>query len=208
MSIISNPPSKPYPHDLCAHNTAQQPAKSFPFTLTIPPRTDLWRKPPSTFSATQPTFYTPLPLSALASATVKIALTPELLYDQAGIVLLWPQRPERWIKAGVEFVGGALKKSVVATGVGGWSDWSVAGSAESGKPVAVSMEREPELGSALVVRCQGEVLRECQWVFEEASEEEVWVGFYGARPADVEESLQVSVVGWEVVVWCGGCKVA
>jgi regulation of enolase protein 1 (concanavalin A-like superfamily) len=119
MSIISNPPSKPYPHDLYAHNTAQQPVKSFPFTLTIPPRTDLWRKPPSTFSATQPTFYTPLPLSALASATVKIALTPELLYDQAGIVLLWPQRPERWIKAGVEFVGGALKQSVVATGTYG-----------------------------------------------------------------------------------------
>lgn len=96
---------------------------------------------------------------------------------------------------------GELKRSVVVTGVGGWSDWSVSGAVEFGEEVEVRIRREGGMGSALVVSCFGDVVREVQWVFagEEGEAEEVWVGFYGARPAEVGESLQVRVHSWEVV---------
>ncbi|KAI5794042.1 hypothetical protein FPQ18DRAFT_329521 [Pyronema domesticum] len=194
-------------HSLSAYNTQQSPPHSFPFDLKIPSGTDLWRKPPAVFSANQPTFYTSLKLSSFASATVKLSLNPEIIYDQAGIVLLWPGRKERWIKAGVEFVDNKLKKSVVATGVNGWSDWSVAGESD-GKNVVITMEREKDKGSALNVSCDGEVMRECQWVFEDRgrleNDEKVWVGFYGARPDPqkiAKGDLVVQVTGWEVKVF-------
>ncbi|KAI5819218.1 hypothetical protein BZA77DRAFT_166348 [Pyronema omphalodes] len=201
------PEIKTLNHSLNAHNTDQPPPLSFPFVLQIPAGTDLWRKPPAVFSANQPTFYTSLKLSSFASATVKLLLNPEIIYDQAGIVLLWPGRNERWIKAGVEFVDDKLKKSVVATGVNGWSDWSVAGTS-NGKNVVITMEREKDKGTALHVSCDGDVIRECQWVFEDRgrleNDEEVWVGFYGARPdpEDIADGdLEAQVISWEVKVF-------
>lgn len=199
--------TKPLKLHLKAHNTKQRPPASYPFTFEIAPRTDLWRKPPITFSDTQPTFYTSLRLQDFASASLNFTIAPEILYDQAGIAVLFPGREERWVKAGLEYEPdlGGLKKSVVAARE--WSDWNVVGS-EDGKNVNVVVERIIEKGKkgpSLVVRIQGEIIREVTWVFAQDKQtdgvDEVWVGIYGARPADVEESLKVQIKSFSVNVW-------
>ncbi|TFK26635.1 hypothetical protein FA15DRAFT_667106 [Coprinopsis marcescibilis] len=186
--------------DLKPLNTTQKPPSSFPFTFRIPPRTDLWRKPPSTFSASQPTFYTPIILKSLKSATVKIKKIPYVhLYDQAGIALLWPNHPELWIKAGVEFYEEELRRSTVAPGLGGWSDWSVAAAVEDNKGIIVSAEREKDNGSALIIKVDGIIIREIQGVFvPETQNDTIYLGVYGARPADVEGTLDVEIAEFKV----------
>lgn len=114
------------------------------FTLTAPPNTDLWRKPPSRDTATAPIIYTALrrPFNV---AEVTISAEWEMEWDQGGLVIFagsppglsdtgvtngrthGRRRPSpsdttnslRWVKAGLEFTGGALSAStVVANGSG------------------------------------------------------------------------------------------
>ncbi|KAF8655830.1 hypothetical protein AX16_002914 [Volvariella volvacea WC 439] len=188
-------------------NTSQTIPSGFPFSFQIPPSTDLWRKPPSTISDTQPTFYTALYLSELASASVVVSIKPEILYDQVGLVLLFPSRPDRWIKAGVEYEPdfGGLKKSCVVTRE--WSDWGIS-DINTGKNVRISVERErlkdgSGKGPSLLVKVNGEVVREITWVFSQEDEgvREVWVGFYGARPAKVDHELTAVVEEFGVEAW-------
>ncbi|EAU92576.1 hypothetical protein CC1G_06587 [Coprinopsis cinerea okayama7 len=188
------------PPDLNPLNTTQAPPSTFPFTFRIPPRTDLWRKPPSTFSANQPTFYTPITLKSLRSATVKIKEMPySQLYDQAGVVFIWAKRPDVWIKFGVEFYEEQLRRSTVAPGLGGWSDWSVGAPVEDNKDIVVHAEREKDEGSALIVKVDGIIIREIQGFFVPENENEtIWVGVYGARPAEVEEDLDVEIEEFKV----------
>ncbi|EAU92575.1 hypothetical protein CC1G_06586 [Coprinopsis cinerea okayama7 len=183
--------------NLKALNTTQSPPTSFPFTFQIPPHTDLYRKPALT-SASQPTFYTPITLKNLRSATVKIKkIQYAHLYDQAGIVILWANRPEIWIKAGVEYFEGKLKRSSVAPGVGGWSDWNIAEPVKDGEGIVVEAKRDRPQGTALVLTVNGQMVRKISGVFED-EEEPVWVGIYGARPADVHGVLEVEVEAFEI----------
>lgn len=200
-------PTEQIPAVFKAHNTEhvlptdEHGLAKFPIHLTVLPLTDLWRKPLSTFSENQPTYYVPIPLKRLLRAAVTLQFKPVHLYDQAGIAILWPNHKDRWIKAGIEYVDEQLKKSVVAPGVGGWSDWSVSGSVELKKDVEIAVRREGGAGSALLLEIDGVIVRELHWVFEgEEVDEEVWVGMYGARPADVEELLVVQVKKWELEV--------
>ncbi|KAI5781261.1 hypothetical protein EDC01DRAFT_666902 [Geopyxis carbonaria] len=210
-SSAAYPASKPFLHRLTGVNTAESAPKSFPYSLQIPPNTDLWSKPPALFSHSQPSFVSPpIPLHRLASAAVTLRLTPEVLYDQAGIVLLYgrPGDRQQWIKAGVENVPelGGLKKSCVATPAKGWSDWSAVGTVPAGSEVKVKITREMEVGEegkkgpGVVVEINGERVREVMWGFFEEEKEVVRVGFYGARPA-LEGTLEAVVEGWEVRVW-------
>ncbi|TFK60060.1 hypothetical protein BDN72DRAFT_905297 [Pluteus cervinus] len=204
-------------------HTGQSPPTSLPFTLNIPSKTDLWSKPPSTHSANQPTFYHSLPLAKFAGAKVVVKFEPNVLYDQAGIAVLFPKRDSgssvegsrRWIKAGAEYEPtlGGLKKSVVVTR--DWSDWSVAdfrlqspggGGGIGVQRVEVSVERikanEGGWGPSLLVKVNEEVIREVTWAYaqEEDGIEEVWVGVYGARPTEAEGDLKIEVEAFSVEV--------
>ncbi|KAH6917065.1 hypothetical protein BKA70DRAFT_321619 [Coprinopsis sp. MPI-PUGE-AT-0042] len=187
-------------HKLKPLNTDQKPPSSFPYTFHINPRTDLWRKPPSTFSANAPAFYIPIKLKDFVSATVKIKKLPYVhLYDQAGIVFIWADRREVWIKAGVEYYKEQLRRSTVAPGIGGWSDWSVAAPVSDNKDIVVLAEREKDDGSALNITVDGVIIREVQGVFTpENLDETIWVGFGGARPAEVEETLDVEFEAFDL----------
>ena len=56
------------------------------FTLSAPPNTDLWRKPPGRDTSTAPILYTVL-RQALTSAEVTISADWELEWDQGGLVI-------------------------------------------------------------------------------------------------------------------------
>lgn len=205
---------------LFPHNTLQSPPSSFPFNFTIPPNTDLWLKPapiyspPSTpplISTSQPTFYSIVNLTSFLSASVHVSFVPTHLYDQAGLVLLYPKDPNKWIKAGLEYVDEQAKRSVVVTtGNGRGADWSVSPPVAKSKDVdgrvrsVVEFEREEEgKGTSLFIKIGGEVVREVTWVFASPGngEDLLWVGFYGARPAKAEAGdFDVLVEGWELKV--------
>ncbi|KAG6872447.1 hypothetical protein C0995_009704 [Termitomyces sp. Mi166 len=199
--------------ELHAYNTTQSPPTSFPFPFSIAPDTDLWLKPapidgpPSSLpliSNSQPTFYASVSLSSLIRATTTISFMPEALYDQAGLVLLFPQDKSKWIKGGLEYTDGIAKRSVVVTtGQDRGADWSVSppvsGTSDTTGRVrtVVEFEREEEgTGTSLFVRISGEVVREITWVFSASQDpdEDIWIGFYGARPAKPD------VADWDLVV--------
>ncbi|KAG6851885.1 hypothetical protein C0991_005244, partial [Blastosporella zonata] len=125
LSCLAEGQPEIYNHyGLHGYNTAQRPPSSFPFNFTIAPNTDLWLKPapfdapPSSLpliSISQPTFYVPLHLSNFVHAMATVSFKPEILYDQAGLVLLFPRDENKWIKAGLEFVDGEAKRSTVVT---------------------------------------------------------------------------------------------
>lgn len=213
--------SSEFAFPLKPHNTSQVAPTSFPFILSTPPNTDLWLKPaplngPPTslpnIATSQPTFYTPIRLATLIRASVTVSFDAVQLYDQAGAILLYPADSTKWIKAGLEYVDEQAKRSVVvASGGGHGADWSVSPplAADVGKNIVRStivFEREEEgKGTSLFIKIGGELVREVTWVFaagkKSAGEEEIWIGFYGARPAEGDVGdLKVHVEAWELSV--------
>ncbi|KAH6917066.1 hypothetical protein BKA70DRAFT_1251281 [Coprinopsis sp. MPI-PUGE-AT-0042] len=119
-------------------------------------------------------------------------------YDHAHMVFMWEKRPDLWIKAGVELYNEDLIRSVVAPGIGGWSDWSVAPPIDS-TDIVVLAEREKGDGPALHITINGQLVRGIMGVFApENLAEVVWVGFGGARNEDVEETMDVEFEAFEV----------
>jgi len=122
----------------------------------------------------------------------------------------------KWIKAGLEYTGEQTKRSVVISAAGGQgADWSmaphpspIAGSTLDGRVRAVvEFEREGagaggkgDLGSSLFVKVDGQIVRECAWVFALGEMGPFQVGFYGARPAKGDDvgNLEVRVEVFEV----------
>ncbi|KAF9462798.1 hypothetical protein BDZ94DRAFT_1260364 [Collybia nuda] len=210
------------------YHTSQAAPTSVPFILSVSPDTDLWLKPaplngpPGSLpliSKSQPTFYTPIRLATFNRASVTVSFFAEQLYDQAGAILLYPGDTSKWIKAGLEYVDEQAKRSVVvASGGDHGADWSVSPPLASAKDTdptkgivrsTVEFEREEGgRGTSLMIKIGGEVVREVTWVFakgkEDAGEEEIWVGIYGARPAkgDIGD-LKVQVEAWELDVDAG-----
>jgi uncharacterized protein len=140
-------------------------------------------------------------LSKFVSATVSFRFTPEIQYDQAGIVLsLRPsgeaettEIPPKWIKSGIEFYQGVPRMGTVGTDA--WSDWSIApvvtepgsasGNATSWTTVLVEKHVD-ELGDSLwVYQVSGEErlpLREINWPFGNGDGWELKVEAYAAKP--------------------------
>lgn len=157
-------------------------------------------------------FYTAVPLASFVRASVLVSFLPGILYDQAGLALLFPRDTSKWIKGGLEYVDGETKRGVVVTtGHGKGADWSisppVAGATDPTGRVhtVVEFEREEEgTGTSLFIKIGGEVVREVTWVFTAPSDpkEELWIGFYGARPAkpDVAGEFTILVEKWNLVV--------
>ena len=124
-------------------------------------------------------------------------------------MLLYPHdNLQKWVKAGLEFTNGKSERSVVIAGTGRGADWSISphnaqGDAAEGRVMAtVEFEREgagEELGGSMFVKVNGEIVRECTWVFAVGESGPLQVGFYGARPAkgDIGD-LEVRVEMFEV----------
>jgi len=172
-----------------------------PITIKASPKTDLWRKPPSTNVDNAPTILIskPINLHKFHSAKVTVSADWNTKYDQGGLALFIPDEDtSKWVKTGIEFVWGKPRVSTVATSR--WSDWSIAPlENESGK-LTIQVEREVKgtervesLWVYIINPDTGEKLgiREVTWWFrhdiENADGEPVsprclLVGVYGARP--------------------------
>ncbi|KAI9805557.1 MAG: hypothetical protein M1825_000808 [Sarcosagium campestre] len=145
------------------------------FTLTAPPETDIWRKPPSTYSFTAPTLTTSIPLRSFRRARVTVSARWSTLYHQGGLLLVLPPsssssasdnnakapitsvdaRTARWVKTGVEYHDERPNLSTVAADA--WADWSLlplpsasrGGGGGGGEKVTVEIEREVRNGGNL-----------------------------------------------------------
>ena len=126
-------------------------------------------------------------MSSFKSARVTVTADWATLYDQGGLALLIIDPPDphprpRWIKTGLEFVGGKAEVSTVVTE--GWSDWSLRPSVTGGE-VTVEMRSEED-GSLWVYLVHGNggrsPMREVTWWGALEGEVEVYVGVYAARP--------------------------
>jgi regulation of enolase protein 1 (concanavalin A-like superfamily) len=178
-----------------------------PFTLSAPPGTDIWRKPPSHNAFNAPTHPSTLPTYPIASfqrarLTFTLPAASQLRqYDQAGILLHLtkpgvPDNQTKWIKSGIEFYYG--KPYVATVGCDIWADWSLTpapsnADANDTRPTAtIEARRErDDLGKSLWVYAvekdadgkeERRPLREVNWFFAEEEGWEVGVGAYVARP--------------------------
>ncbi|RPB08059.1 hypothetical protein P167DRAFT_494723 [Morchella conica CCBAS932] len=207
-------PSVPISDFTLHAGTSQTPVwtQSIPFTLTATAVTDLWRKPGHIAHEIN-SITTSMPLSSFARATATFRTEAfHTLYDQAGLVFLFPPRedghPERWVKAGVEVVGGVPRVSVVAADKASWADWSLAGGDEGVKKDTMTLEMVRE-GPSLVMNMVGKgeersAVREVAWVFEGglvSEGPEISVGVYVAKPTKDEGSPILEVCFEAMKVW-------
>ncbi|KAL0634065.1 hypothetical protein Q9L58_007013 [Maublancomyces gigas] len=190
-----------------------------PLTLTATPVTDLWRKP-GIIAHTFPSLFASIKLSSFHHARVTFHAPWKTLYDQGGVAFIFPPskhdqggHPPRWIKAGVEHVGGVPRVSIVAADKGSWSDWSVGGPPEGtglgGANVTLEMVREgPSLIINVVEGNIKSIVREITWVFEDEllkQDPVVEVGAYVAKPTPEEgddaHKKGIKVTFEELEVW-------
>ncbi|KAJ4381912.1 hypothetical protein N0V86_003281 [Didymella sp. IMI 355093] len=190
-----------------AASTNTSTTKLEPFTLSSPPGTDIWRKPPSHNAFSAPSHPSPLlthDLEAFQRARLTFALPPGnqlRQYDQAGLLLHLTKpglsnEETKWLKTGIEWYYG--KPYISTVGCDQWADWSVVpipgftGNEE--RPTAtIEAKREKDvLGKSLwvywiVKRDDGSEeripLREVNWFFAD-EEWKVSVGGYVARPTE------------------------
>ncbi|MFC6086759.1 DUF1349 domain-containing protein [Sphaerisporangium aureirubrum] len=112
--------------------------------ITADARTDLWRVTHYGYSfGNAHMFGTTVPGDTRVTTTFRGDYTEQ--YDQAGAVLHADE--DNWIKAGVEFVDGALHLSTVVTR--GFSDWSVTAAPRPAESVTFDLHRE---GDTVMVR--------------------------------------------------------
>ena len=170
-----------------------QPPSELPtdFKTIALPGTDIWRKPPQTYSFNAPISYRRMKLSTFHRARVTVSANWKTLYDQGGICLIMEQAPgslSKWVKTGVEFYDGRPHISTVACDR--WADWSLLPTV--GTAATVELEREVVDGkptSTLWVYALEGVerrpVREITWVFDSdsaPSNDEAWIGVYAAKP--------------------------
>jgi regulation of enolase protein 1 (concanavalin A-like superfamily) len=181
-----------------------------PFTLSAPPGTDIWRKPPShnAFNAsTHPSSLPTYDLKSFHRARLTFVLPPASQlrqYDQAGLLLHItkpgvPDNQTKWIKTGIEFYYG--KPYVATVGCDTWADWSLTPDPsftgnETRPSATIEARREKDvLGKSLWVywivkdgegkEVERRPLREVTWAL--AQEDEGWsigIGGYVCRPTE------------------------
>ncbi|KAH7103181.1 hypothetical protein BKA62DRAFT_70389 [Auriculariales sp. MPI-PUGE-AT-0066] len=106
------------------------------FTISAASVTDLWRKPPAKDDYNAPSKTVRTRLGAFKRARTTLRADWTRLYDHGGFVVYGPrdatlatQRPEWWIKAGVELFpvedGPAIASVAAAPGNFSWSDWAI-----------------------------------------------------------------------------------
>ncbi|EPS26242.1 hypothetical protein POX_c04707 [Penicillium oxalicum] len=163
------------------------------FSITTPPSTDVWEKPPSTSRFSAPILYQSMPLESFRRARVAINAQWKHLYDQGGLILVLRKSDgsQKWVKAGVEITHGKPHLGVVAKDR--WADWSLLPVPSGGGAATIEMVREADesLWIYLVEGVQKAPIREVTWLFKEADVTELWVGTYAARPGQEGGDLSV-----------------
>ena len=107
------------PPDRSSFNALNTSPSSIPewmgsFTLSAPPNTDLWRKPPGRDTSTAPILYTVL-RQALTSAEVTISADWELEWDQGGLVIFAGTPPGQVVTTSSQRVGLPRQAEPLAT---------------------------------------------------------------------------------------------
>jgi regulation of enolase protein 1 (concanavalin A-like superfamily) len=189
------------------------PPKSF--TLSSPPKTDIYAAPAHGYVWSAPIIHHTLPASKFKRARVTITLNWTTTYDQGGLILAFPSPsnllPNKenartkashplWVKAGIEMNNGKAFISSVAREQ--WADWTLSPPSSSslsneGKTVKATIEFEKHENALCVFVYDGEggekiMTREVQWVFLNEEREggrlgEMWVGIYVCRPDAKDE---------------------
>ncbi|KAF1986686.1 hypothetical protein K402DRAFT_332203 [Aulographum hederae CBS 113979] len=188
------------------------------FTLSAPPNSNLWRKPPARDTSTAPILYTSLS-SPFVSAEVTVSANWEFEWDQAGLVIFAggvplagqaaallrsaqgnappaytpPQPATKWVKVGLEYCYSACHATSVCANSEG-ADWSLTAlpPCRAGRSdLRIKMER---LGDALWVwfeddRDGWKKLREVTWFFWGVEDKAIRVGVYASRPANLHPSI-------------------
>ncbi|RAH50394.1 uncharacterized protein BO95DRAFT_328049, partial [Aspergillus brunneoviolaceus CBS 621.78] len=176
------------------------------FSLRAPPATDLWASPPDTCIFTAPFIYQAMPLASFRRARVNIsAELADQPYAQAGLALLLPQfdGQRRWVKTGVEVLGG--RRVLATVGRDRWPDCSLVAADPALGRVTVELMRQ---GDNLVVsrlkrtesgKAERKILRELGWVFASSVgntiQEQCWVGVFVANPSGEAEAFDVRFEG-------------
>ncbi|OQV26181.1 hypothetical protein BV898_00301 [Hypsibius exemplaris] len=186
------------------------------FTLSTRPITDIWRKPriagfpnPLIDDLNAPCFIGKVPLAGFVSASVTLNATWNRLYDQGGLVFIFPApAPEssakrQWIKTGIEMFNDIPNVATVAASATSTADWSLVPLAKEETSATIELSREPVnatdgKGSSLFIywiQKDGTkiLIRETTWVFENEFGE-VEIGAYVARPIRLEDAGNPSEV--------------
>lgn len=207
------------------NTTAPPPPSPLPttFTITAPPSTDIWRKPPNHDVFTAPILHQTIPLDQFHRIRVSVSAKWKTLYDQGGLLFARPRPPPaaaadahggegaaandlKWIKAGIEFVDGKACISVVAAEdrAADWSLMPLDDHHHAGTQVTIEFERDKlSLWVYLVVGADKGTerrtpIRKVTWAFAGAGEGETcWAGVYAAKPT-VEAEAKKGEEGLEV----------
>lgn len=188
-----------------------------PFTLPIPPTTDIWRPDTSSDVFTAPFLYHVLPISAFKRISVTVSANWKTQFDQGGLAIVFPDpsssnangNASKWIKTGIEFYEGNPALSTVTCDR--FSDWSLCplASTDGAKVCTATVEAVREDKKLIVNVIEDGVkrpLREIMWAFLEDrdGDAEMWVGVYGAKPTaeneDAAKGIEVSFEGLVVDV--------
>ncbi|PIA98392.1 hypotheticalsprotein [Cercospora beticola] len=204
------PPSK-----WSAINGASQPKEdptTESFTITAPPKTDIWRRSDTDDVFNAPTLYQTLSAETFKSISVTVYAPWHMQYDQGGLILAFPSsatpkateneikkaedeepqnpvRPSKWVKAGIEFF--ELSSVLGIVGTDRFSDWSLAPMSQEYHQKARFKIEKKEKTLWVYARQEGEEklkpMREIKWAFMEGrDEEDIWVGVYAAKPTPEE----------------------
>lgn len=179
-----------------------------PFTLTTPPKTDIWKRSETDDVFNAPYIFTNVRIAAFSSIATTVSGPWKTQFDQGGLILVLPNKngPERWIKAGIEYFNGKPMLGVVGTDR--YSDWSLCPMPEgAGNEATFEAVREDQTLWVYVIGkgAEKQALREVRWAFLGLGEaEEVKVGVYAAKPtpeeADADAKLQVQFEGLDVKI--------
>lgn len=157
------------------------------FSITAPPATDIWAKPPSTFRFNAPILYQPIRPASFKRAQISLNANWKDLYDQGGLILVLDSVDEgrKWIKTGIELAHGKPHVSTVTKDR--WADWSLLPIPSGGAAVTIEMVKGEgnKLWIYLVEATQKLPIREVTWAFEGI--QDCWVGVYAAKPSKGEE---------------------
>ena len=163
------------------------------FSVSAPPSSDVWAKPPSTERFNAPILYQSIQLDTFKRARIAINASWQQKYDQGGLILVLnaSDGTRKWVKTGIELTHGKPHLSSVAKDR--WADWSLLPLPSQGPAAMIEMVREQDnsLWIYLVEGVQKSPIREVTWVFEEKGVQDCWIGVYAARPSSEGGDLEV-----------------
>ncbi|RMZ07758.1 hypothetical protein D0862_04186 [Hortaea werneckii] len=156
------------------------------FSITTPPKVDIWRRSETDDTFNAPYIYRNVSAKSFKSISVTVSGPWKTQFDQGGLILVLPNKNglNRWIKAGVEFFNGKPMLGVVGTDR--YSDWSLAPMSKGENTATFEAVRDGETLWVYEIR-DGErlPLREVKWAFIDEMDE-ISVGVYAAKPTPEE----------------------